>query len=165
MQQERSLSTNNTSLIEQPGVASGGRRRSSALRPLLAAALVFAGALLGILLLISTQSDDPVELNASLLTLELAYPVVGEHSAVLDGQATSAPPGASVACRTNPDKRPLGEGEARDDGSIVLPLDASPWPLESLSGDAWKTLNDTLECRAGTGPWVQPLRQPRIAIN
>lgn len=135
-------------------------------QPLLVAAIIFAGALLGTLLLIANRdSGDSVELNASLLTLELAYPESGDPTATLDGEATAAPPGSTVSCRTTSDKRSLGEGEARDDGSVALPLDASPWPIDALGGDAWKTLNDSLECRAGTGSWVQPLRQPRVAIH
>ena len=157
-----------TNYPSQPGIdeslAQHARTRS-AMQPLIIAGVIFIGALLGIFVLISSGDDDPIELNASLLTLELGYPISGEPTAVLSGEATAAPPGAPVTCRRTADKQALGEGEARDDGSIALPLDASAWPIESLSGDAWKTLNDSLECRAGSGPWVQPLRQPRIAIN
>ena len=46
-----------------------------------------------------------------------------------------------------------------------IPLDPDLWPLDTISGAAYQTLNATLECRAGTGPWVQPLRPPRVAIN
>ncbi len=145
--------------------ATAERPRSTTMQPLILAGVIFVAALFVILLLISTRDDDPVELNASLLTLELAYPVSGEPTATLNGQPTAAPPNAPVSCRAMSDKRSLGEGEARDDGSVQLLLDNSLWPLESLTGDAWKSLNNTLECRAGTGPWVQPLRQPRIAIN
>lgn len=140
-------------------------RSRSTMQPLIIAGVIFIGALLGIFVLISSNQDDPIELNASLLTLELAYPVGGEPTALLSGQRTAAPPGAPVACRRTSDQLSLGEGESRDDGSIALPLDASTWPVEALTGDAWKTLNDSLECRAGSGPWVNPLRQPRIAIN
>ncbi|HEX5164762.1 MAG TPA: hypothetical protein VFV93_05145, partial [Thermomicrobiales bacterium] len=67
--------------------------------------------------------------------------------------------------RATGDHARLGEGHAANDGSFDIPLDPAPWPLESITGDAYKTLNTTLECRAGAGPWTQPLRPPRVGIN
>jgi hypothetical protein len=115
--------------------------------------------------LLVTRGGDEVELDARKLMLELAYPPAGAVTAVIDGQPEAAPAGARVSCRTTDDRRALGQGRAAADGSLRIELDAAPWPLESLTGDAWQTLNQTLECRAESGPWVQPLRPPYVAVN
>jgi hypothetical protein len=133
--------------------------------PLILALLALAAAAgLTIGLIITSGGDDP-ELEATLMTLELQYPTTGDPTANLEGQPGAAPGNARVSCRATSDHSKLGEGRATAGGSFDIPLDASPWPLDSITGDVYKTLNTTLECRAGTGPWTQPLRPPRVGIN
>jgi hypothetical protein len=134
--------------------------------PLLMVALIALAAAVGLTVgLIITSRGDEAKLEATRMTLELSYPTSGEPSANLEGQPDAAPSNARITCRATSDNHVLGEGRAADDGTFDIPLDATHWPLESLTGTAYPTLNTTLECRAGTGPWVQPLRPPRVAIH
>lgn len=128
----------------------------------LLALAVAAGLTIG---LIITSRGDDTELEATRMTLELTYPTTGDPTANLEGQPNSAPSSARITCRATSDDQRLGEGRAADEGSFDIALDPARWPLESITGDAYQTLNTTLECRAGNGPWVQPLRPPRVAIN
>lgn len=128
----------------------------------LLALAVAAGVTIG---LIITSRGDETELEATRTTLELTYPTAGDPTANLEGQPGAAPSDARITCRATDNQRRLGEGRATDDGSFEIALDPAAWPLDSISGDTYQTLNSTLECRAGTGPWVQPLRPPRVAIN
>jgi hypothetical protein len=107
-----------------------------------------------------------VELDATKLTFELQYRLAGAPTANLEGQPGAAPAGASIDCRLAQDHDwRVGEGEARQDGGFDITLDARPWPFESLAPDNLSTLNQTIECRAEDGPWVHPLREPRIAVE
>jgi hypothetical protein len=133
--------------------------------PLILALLALAAAAGVTIGLIVTSGDDGAELEATRMTLELTYPTSGEPTANLEGQPDAAPAGARITCRATSDDSRLGEGRAAEDGSFDIPLDAAPWPLDSLSGAAYQQLNTMLECRASTGPWTQPLRPPRVAIN
>lgn len=128
------------------------------------AVAVFA-VLVGVTLAIIRNRDDGGTLVAARMTLELSYPVSDDPIAVMDGQPGTAPPGAHITCRTvaQPHLR-LGEGAAEADGSFRVQLDPSPWPLESLGSDLYNQLNSSVECRAGTGDWVRPLRPPRVSV-
>jgi hypothetical protein len=128
----------------------------------LLALAVAAGVTIG---LIITSRGDEAELEATRMTLELTYPTSGEPTANLEGQPDAAPSNARITCRATSNDRRLGEGRATADGSFDIALDPAAWPLDTISGAAYQTLNATLECRAGTGPWVKPLRPPRVAIN
>ncbi len=134
-------------------------------RPLLLALGLFAGALLVILFLVARSGAGNAELDATLLTLELSYPAGQSPAANLEGQPGAAPGGATITCRAADGGQRLGRATANDDGSFDIALDSSPWPLDSLTGDGAKTLNDRVECHAGSGDWVAPLRQPRVRIN
>jgi hypothetical protein len=133
--------------------------------PLILALLALAAAAGVTIGLIITSRGDETELVATRMTLELTYPTSGEPTANLEGQPDAAPSNARITCRATSDDRRLGEGRAAGDGSFDIPLDPESWPLDTISGTAYQTLNATLECRAGTGPWIQPLRPPRVAIN
>lgn len=125
-------------------------------------------ALLMILLLAVSANcgGSDVKLDATKLTLEFAYRLEGEPTANLEGQPGAAPSGASIVCRRAADHDwRLGDGEAAADGSFDIPLDARPFPLDEISSETFNTLNDAVQCRAESGPWVSPLRQPRIAIE
>lgn len=133
--------------------------------PLLLALLALAAAVGVTIGLIITSRGDESALEATRMTLELAYPTGGDPTANIEGQVDAAPAGARITCRATGDEGRLGEGRASGDGSFDISLDAGNWPLGEITGDAYQTLNTTLECRAGTGPWTQPLRPPRVAIN
>jgi hypothetical protein len=115
--------------------------------------------------LIITAGGDETELEATRMTLGLIYPTSGEPTANVEGQPGAAPSGARITCRSTSDDSRLGEGRAADDGSFDIALDPTLWPLDALTGAAYQQLNTTLECRAATGPWTQPLRPPRVAVN
>ncbi len=133
--------------------------------PLIVALLALAVASGVTIGLIITSRGDETQLEATRMTLELTYPTTGEPTASLEGQPDAAPADARVTCRSTRDNDRLGDGRASGDGSFNIALDPAIWPLESISGDSYEQLNSTLECRSGTGPWVQPLRPPRVAIN
>ena len=104
------------------------------------------------------------KLNAAKVTLELAFPPTGQPTATLRGQPAAAPGHIRVACRLTAGGRALGTGAAEADGSFALPLDADAFALADLParpGD----INQLLECRAGDGAWVNPLRPPRVSIG
>jgi hypothetical protein len=85
---------------------------------------------------------------------------------MLTGRPNAAPDGASVVCRsTSGAKRELGRAQASGDGSFAVMLDASAYPIDVLAGGQYLELNKTVECRAGDGPWVKPLRPPLVAIE
>ena len=128
----------------------------------LLALAVAAGVTIG---LIITSRGDESELEATRMTLELTYPTTGAPTASLEGQPDAAPSDARITCRSTADDLRLGDGRAAADGSFNIALDPATWPLDNISGESYQQLNATLECRAGTGPWVQPLRPPRVAIN
>jgi hypothetical protein len=155
---------------EQPGspVTVTGQRsliENRSRRPIAIAIALFAGALVVTFLLIRSGGDDAATLDATKITLELSYPVDAAPIATLNGQPGAASDGATIACRATSGKQRIGQGEAGDDGAFDVPLDAAQWPLDALTRENYTTLNQTLECRAGTGDWVQPLRQPRVKIN
>lgn len=134
--------------------------------PLLMLAMIALAAGLGLTIgLIITSRGDETRLEATRMTLELSYPTVGDPTANLEGQPGAAPANTRITCRATSDNHLLGEGRAIDDGSFDITLDPAYWPLDSLTGTAFPTLNTTVECRAGTGTWIQPLRPPRVAIN
>lgn len=133
--------------------------------PLILAVLVLAAAAGVTIGLIISSRGDETSLEATRMTLELTYPTSGEPTANIEGQPDTAPSDARITCRSTSDDRRLGEGRAAGDGSFDILLDPAAWPLDTISGAAYQTLNATLECRADTGPWIQPLRPPRVAIN
>ena len=134
-------------------------------RPLLLALGLFIAALAIILILVARAGAGDDELDARLLTLELAYPAGQPPIANVEGQPGATSAGATVTCRAIDGRERLGRATANDDGSVDVELDPSPWPLDSLTGDGAATVNDRVECRAGDGEWVKPLRQPRVRIN
>lgn len=134
-------------------------------RPLLLALGLFAAALVIILILAARSGSGGSELDARLLTLELTYPAGQPAIANIEGQPKAARGGATVTCRATDSHQRLGRATAGDDGSFDVVLDAAAWPIESLTGEGAKTLNERVECRAGSGDWVTPLRQPRVRIN
>jgi hypothetical protein len=155
---------------EQPGIATRASDQGSLVdhrsrRPIVIAIALFAGALVVTFLLIRSGGDDAATLDATKLTLELSYPVNAAPIANLNGQPGAAPDGATITCRATSGKQRIGQGEAGGDGAFDVSLDAAQWPLDTLTRDGYATLNQTLECRAGTGDWVHPLRQPRVKIN
>lgn len=142
-----------------------GEQRPRLTPPLMIALLalaVAAGVTVG---LIITSRSDETELEATRMTLELTYPTTGERTANMEGQPNAAPSNARIVCRATSNEQRLGEGRASGDGSFDIALDPEIWPLDAISSGAFESLNETLECRAGTGPWIQPLRPPRVAIN
>lgn len=156
-------------LLERLSGSRGGAEseapRTRLTPPLLLALLALAAAAGVTIGLIITSGNDATELSATRMTLELTYPTSGGPMANLEGQPDAAPANARITCRSTSDDGRLGEGRADGDGAFDIALDANSWPLESIAGDTYEKLNATLECRAGTGPWVQPLRPPRVAIN
>lgn len=142
-----------------------GSAAAWASRPLLLALGLFAAALVVILILVARIGAGDDELDATRLTLELSYPAGQTPVANVEGQPGASSGGATVTCRATEGRQRLGRATANDDGSFDVDLDPAPWPLDSLTGDGAKTINDRVECRAGDGAWVTPLRQPRVRIN
>jgi hypothetical protein len=166
------IHSDHETIDEQPGgpdvaatISQDTRPGSRSLLPIAIAVSLFAGALIVTFILIRSGGNDDATLDATKMTLELSYPVGASATANLNGQAGAAPAGAPITCRVASSKQRIGQGEAGDDGSFDITLDAATWPLESLSRDGYTQLNKTLECRAGSGDWVTPLRQPRVKIN
>lgn len=127
--------------------------------------LSLAGFAFVVALLAAACGGDDARIDATLLRLELRYPVHGSPDLRVTGQEAAAPRGATISCRTTDDeKRLLGSVEAGEDGSFQLVLDADTYPVNALAGD-FMALNATLECRADGGPWVSPLRAPLVAIG
>ena len=133
--------------------------------PLILALLALAVAASVAIGLIITSRADETELEATRMTLELTYPTTGEPIANLEGQPDAAPSESRITCRATDNDRRLGEGRAAADGSFDIALDATTWPLDNITRDSYQQLNTTVECRAGTGPWTEPLRPPRVVIN
>jgi hypothetical protein len=152
-------------LSRRPAEQEPGEPRLRLTPPLILALLALAAAAGVTIGLIITAGGDETELEATRMTLELIYPTSGEPSANVEGQPGAAPSGARITCRSTSDDSRLGEGRAADDGSFDIALDPTLWPLDALTGAAYQQLNTTLECRAATGPWTQPLRPPRVAVN
>lgn len=150
---------------DDPAVSESPRSPRGAPRALLVALGVAVVAAVVAVILLSTGGETNARLDTTKLTLELAYPTGGNTTANLEGQPGAAPPGAPIACRSAGDRRRLGEGTADDNGSFDVAIDPSAYPREKLTGDTYNQLNGTIECRAGDGPWVQPLRPPRVAIE
>lgn len=134
-------------------------------RPLLIALGLFAVALLAMLVFVIRDSTRDVQLDATLLTLELSYPDGQTAAADLEVQAGAAPDGETITCRATDGGQRLGRDTARSNETIRIKLDPAPWPLDTLTGDGAATINDRVECRVGDGDWVHPLRQPRVRIN
>ena len=121
--------------------------------------------LIGTLLLaLAACGGDGPKLNAAKLTLELAYPPSGQPTATVNGQPAAAPGHIRVACRLTDGGKALGTGAAEADGSFALPLDADAFALADLPAKPGD-INKLLECRAGDGAWVSPLRPPRVSIG
>jgi hypothetical protein len=104
------------------------------------------------------------KLDATRLTLELAYPPTGAPTATLTGQAHAAPGNLRVECRLTQGHGALGAVAAAADGSVTLPLDSNAFALTDLPQQP-SAINTLLECRAGNGGWVHPLRPPRVSIG
>ena len=104
------------------------------------------------------------ELAAATMTLELAYPLGGASSARMIGTPKTAPSGARVTCRLTAGGRKVGESKAASDGSFALELDPAAFPFEAMPRPP-SEINASVECRAGDGPWVSPLRPPRVLIG
>lgn len=125
-------------------------------------------AVLPVLLLLVTLAacgGGGSKLDAAKLTLELGYPPAGMPTAVLTGQPGAAEGGASVTCRLSTlDKRKLGQTTAADDGSFEAQLDNTAFPLAAVPHTT-SAINALVECRAGDGKWVHPLRPPRVEIG
>jgi hypothetical protein len=116
-----------------------------------------------VLLLVACGGGGP-KLNAAKVTLELAYPPTGQPTATLNGQPAAAPGHMRVACRLTEGGKALGTGAAEADGSFALPLDTGAFALAGLPATPGD-INKRLECRAGDGAWVSPLRPPRVSIG
>jgi hypothetical protein len=120
---------------------------------------------LTMVLLAAACGGGGAKLDATLLRLELRYPVSSQPDLRVTGEQSSAPGGSLVVCRSTGDKRAaLGQASVNDDGSFELPLDAATFPISAIKGD-FMALNRSLECRAGSGRWVSPLRPPLVAIG
>ena len=139
----------------------GGPMPSIVLAVILVAVAGIAAAIL-----IASGRDSGTKLDATKLTLELTYSGSDAPAVNLEGQPQAAPVGARITCRRedNHDFR-IGDGEAGEDGSFDIELDGRAFPEDVPNHDIFRTLNDTVQCRADSGDWVQPLRPPRVTIN
>lgn len=161
--------------IEQPQVDDGDlrpsdRRRATLWRgsmPSIVVAVVLV-AIAGIvaIILIASGRNSGTTLDATRLTLELAYSTSDAPTVNLEGQPEAAPAGAHVICRRedNHDFR-IGEGVVGPDGSFDIALDGRAFPEDVPTNDVFRTLNSTVQCHADSGEWVTPLRPARIAVN
>jgi hypothetical protein len=131
----------------------------------LAIVLVTFAALLAVVL-IASRGGSGTRLDATKLTLELTYSSDEFPTVNLEGQPEAAPAGARIVCRREDDADfRIGDGVAGEDGSFDLPLDGRAFPDDVPTNDEFRTLNQSVECRADEGSWVQPLRPARISVN
>lgn len=105
-------------------------------------------------------------LDARVLQLNLTYSISGPTAAVLNGGNGAAAAGSEVECRLTAGGRPvIGVSVASDTGSFEMELDLELLPQQLPDGDTFRRLNETVECRSGSGSWSNPLRQPVLRIE
>ncbi len=123
--------------------------------------LILISLLIG-LILTACGSSGP-SLDARVLQLHLTYSIEGPVEAFMQGTGGAAATGSTVECRLTGGGRPvLGSAVANETGSFMMPLDIELLPKRLPDAETFRTLNDTVECRSGSGSWVNPLRQPVV---
>lgn len=105
-------------------------------------------------------------IDARVLQLHLTYSISGPTEAILRGDTGAAAAGADVECRLTTSGRPvLGTATASETGSFDMELDLQLLPQQLPDNDTFRRLNETVECRSGSGAWEHPLRQPVLRIE
>jgi hypothetical protein len=105
-------------------------------------------------------------LDNRVLQLRMTYSITGPIEAVMAGDTGAATAGAEIECRLTASGRPvLGTAIASDTGSFEMQLDLELLPRQLPDGETFHSLNETVECRSGSGSWTNPLRQPVLRIE
>lgn len=126
--------------------------------------VVYVAILLG-LVLASCGGSGP-SLDNRVLQLNLTYSISGPVEAIISGATGAAAAGAEVQCRLTASGRPVvGVAVASDTGSFDMELDLELLPQQLPDTDTFRRLNETVECRSGSGSWSNPLRQPVLRIE
>lgn len=114
-------------------------------------------------LVLTACGDGGPSLDARVLQLHLTYSIEGPTEAIMQGTGGAAATGSTVECRLTAEGRPvLGTAVANETGSFDMPLDLDLLPQRIPNAETFRQLNDMVECRSGTGSWVNPLRQPLV---
>ncbi len=118
------------------------------------------------LLLLLVACGGGEKLDDRVLQLSVTYTSEGAIKAEMVGDRGAATSGKNVECRlTTGDKPIVGQTTANEFGAFQMALDHTAFPERIPSGEAFKTFNETIECRPRGGSWVSPLRQPLIRVN
>lgn len=118
------------------------------------------------LLLLAACGGGGPSLDNRVLQLNLTYSISGPVEAILSGGNGAAAAGAEVECRLTASGRPVvGVAVASDTGAFEMELDLELLPQQLPDNDTFQRLNDTVECRSGSGSWSNPLRQPVLRIE
>jgi len=123
-------------------------------------------AAIGISLVLSACGGSGPTIDARVLQLHLTYSITGPTEAILRGGTGAAAAGADIECRLTASGRPvIGTAVASDTGSFDMDLDLELLPQQLPDTDTFRRLNETVECRSGSGNWAHPLRQPILRIE
>lgn len=126
--------------------------------------IVIAG--IAISLVLSACGGGGPTIDARVLQLHLTYSITGPTEAILVGETGAAAAGADIECRLTASGRPvIGTAVASDTGSFDMDLDLELLPQQLPDTDTFRRLNETVECRSGSGSWEHPLRQPILTIE
>lgn len=162
--------TNDRDVPERRDLRPSERRRATlwggSMPSIVVAVVLVAIAGIAAVILIASGRDSGTKLDATKLTLELTYSAADVPSVNLEGQPEAAPAGARITCRLedNHDFR-IGDGAAGLDGAFDIPLDGRAFPEDVPTNEIFRLLNTTVQCRADSGEWVEPLRPARITVN
>lgn len=119
-----------------------------------------------ILLVLAACGGSGPSLDNRVLQMNLTYSINGPVEAILRGSEGAAAAGAEVECRLTASGRPVvGAALASDTGSFDMELDLELLPQQLPDSDTFQRLNESVECRSGSGSWSSPLRQPVLRIE
>lgn len=105
-------------------------------------------------------------IDARVLQLQLAYSIDGPTAALVTGGDGAASAGSDVECRLTGSGRPqVGASVANDTGAFEMQLDLNLLPQQLPDAETFEQLNESIECRSGSGSWEHPLRQPVLRVE
>lgn len=121
--------------------------------------------LLVTLLLVGCGGGGP-SIDARVLQLQLTYSIDGPTSALVTGGDGAVSSGSDVECRLTGGGRPqVGTSVANDTGGFEMQLDLELLPQQLPDSETFERLNESVECRSGSGSWENPLRQPVLRVE
>ena len=118
-----------------------------------------------VVVLVACGGGGPT-LDNRVLQLNLTYSFSGPTAAMLNGGDGAAAAGSDVECRLTAGGRPvIGLAVASETGAFEMELDLDLLPQQLPDSETFHRLNETVECRSGSGSWTNPLRQPVLRIE